>query len=363
MRIVVVEPASSFSTADVADGLCAGLRAQGCEVLRYPLSDTLAVACTLHSLGLAHAPLVAAHFDPYKVASHMLTNWCYWKEPDAVIVVTGNCLPWQAVMTLKKMGFVTAMIATESPYITTAREQHDAAIYDHVFTNERKAVPLFTRNPPARVHYLAHAYNPERHTAGPVEADLVCDAFFVGTAFDERKALFAGVDWSGIDFRLWGALWGGTASAEEITDLVLDNEYAVPYYRSARINLNHHRTTGTYGDGSQIAPGDAESLGPRAYEIAACGGFQLCDDSRAELDDVFQGTIPTYRAGDSADLEHQIRYWLAHEDRRRELAAMQHDAVQLHSWVHRARELLSIILAERHGAFRSNHHAIEGVPV
>lgn len=343
-RIAVIEPAQAFSVMDVCDGLCAGLRANDCEVLRYPLSDALAITSVLHSLAVEYRPEIAAAYDPHANASHALTNWCYWKHPDAVIAVTGDNLHFMAVQTLRRMGFPTAILCTEAPYRTTERERHDAAHYDYVFTNERKALPLYTFNDPARVHYLPHAYSLERHTPGAAEDGERCDVLFVGTGFDERKALFGAVDWAGIDFRLQGTAWDAFVDAEMFVARIRDNADVVRGYRAARVNLNHHRTTGSYHDGTQIRAGDAESLGPRAYEIAACGGFQLADDSRPELDEVFGGSVPTYRAGDSADLERQIRYWLAHDDARERMAAEQHEAVLPHSWAERAWRTLSVVL-------------------
>ena len=175
-----------------------------------------------------------------------------------------------------------------------------------------------------------------------------CDVFFVGTGFPERRALFGGVDWTGIDFQQKGFLWSDEEQADTLMPRdVTANADVTAFYRSAKINLNHHRTTTIYDQDVHIDPASAESLGPRAYEIAACGGFQLCDDSRAELSDVFGDAIATYRAGDSADLERQIRYWLDHPTERAEKARAQYQAVRPHTWAARASGVLSILSAVR----------------
>ena len=62
----------------------------------------------------------------------------------------------------------------------------------------------------------------------------------------------------------------------------------------------------------------AESLNPRAVELAACGVFTL-SDYRAEVKEVFGDLIPTY--GSPKELEELVRYYLAHDEERQALAA------------------------------------------
>jgi spore maturation protein CgeB len=94
-----------------------------------------------------------------------------------------------------------------------------------------------------------------------------------------------------------------------------------------------------------VARGSAESLGPRAYEIPAVGGFMLCDDERPELREVYGACAATFRAWDSADLAKQARYWLAHPDARERTRRAQHEAVAPHHWGERARGVLETIFA------------------
>lgn len=347
---MVVHPGPQFSTHDVWVGLCAGLIANGVEVEPYPLHNALTVNQSIYNVAAEYAPLTAQHFNPYAVVAQALVGMCIWKECDAMIAVTGDRLHFAAIHTLRKAGITTALLCTESPYLTESREQYDAHHYDVVFTNERNAVPLL-HHPNA--HYLPHAYNPELHYAGAAEGNKQVDTFFVGTAFEERKALFGGVDWTGINHIERGTLWRGNSDTETMLADLTDNSEAAAWYRSARININHHRTTGVYGNGQHIAPGAAQSLGPRAYEIAACAGFQLMDDSRPEALDIFGESLVTYRAGDSADLEKQIRFWLAHDAYRAEWAAAQHAAIQPHTWAARAAQLLNTLDGQRHLALRT----------
>jgi spore maturation protein CgeB len=333
MRVYMVHPGVPFSTANVYDGLVAGLRANGCEVIEDRLDQTLAFQAALYEAGQAAGvvqpgPLNLTQFvGPYTVQYAVAT------EPDAVIVVSAHNFNIASARALRKAGLRTAVVMTESPYFADF-ERTMASAYDVVFTNERRCVTGYFDHP--RVHYLAHAWHPDRHTPdGPRAAP--CDALFVGSAFAERADLFGGVDWSGLSF-----VWRGYRPGEAEQDIV-DNAETAAHYRAARVSLNPHRTTMEFGSGRHIAPDGAESLNPRAYEIPACGGFMLCDDSRVELQDVFGGEAPTYRAGNSADLARQVRQWLARPDERQRRAEAMTAAVQAHSWTVRARQVLEVL--------------------
>jgi spore maturation protein CgeB len=345
--VMLIHPGAMFSTHDVYTGLKAGLEANGVKVSEMRLDAQLGFFGGIVDIGIAN-DVIQNPVNTFLLAGAEAIAQAVSVEPDAVIAVSGTNFHMQRAMQLRILAaqrrkpMIMAIYCTESPYF--AVESKFASVYDVVFTNERTALERFPHN--ERVYYLPHAYNPAVHYPGAVERDKQCDAFFVGTGFDERKALFDGVDWTDIAFVKKGYLWDGTdEKANVINPLnVTGNEEVVGWYRSSKVNINHHRTTKTYGSGDHIGLADAESLGPRAYEIAACGGFQLCDDNRAELFDVFGSAAATYRHGNSHSLEVAIRDWLRYEGRREEFAQAQHEAIQPHSWDKRAAQVLDILL-------------------
>lgn len=349
ITILLAHPGASFSTHDVYTGMLAGLEAHGCRVISYRLDEALGFYQNLFEAaeqgglqwGTANGerPNVAG-FAGLKGIAELINV-----APDYLVSVSGYNLHPSVVMMARKMGITTAVYCTESPYFGVFEAQI-AAHYDAICTMERRALPLFEQVAPGRTHYLPHAYNPAVHYPGAAEPDYAADVFFVGSAFDERRRLFRAVDWSGVNFVTRGFLWGENADPNVIQlDELLDNADAARYYRSSAISLNHHRTTTVYGTGEYISGLDAESLGPRAYEISACGGFQLMDDSREERHAVFQGTVPTYKSHSALDLERQVRYYLTRPDERARLAQAQREAVAPHSWHARAAQLLDILTA------------------
>lgn len=351
MRIFVIHPGATFSTHDVFIGLTWGLRQAGAEVVEYRLDRALQISGALIHAAVA-SDAIDQPVDVFGLATGEALAAAVHYEPDAVIVVSGGNFPINRANGLRRLSqqrrvpFPVAIYDTEAPYVTPAMARA-AQRYDVVLTNERLAVPRYAH---PRAHYLPHAYHPETHRPGPAEPALTSDALFIGTAFPERRALLGGAGWEDIDLRVMGALWDAPAAgpAETISpEGIVDNADAVRWYRAARVCLNHHRTIRAYGSGDYIDAAEAASLGPRAYEIAAVGAFQLCDDSRAELLEIFGDSVPTYRAGDRADLIAQTRRWLADPDGRAAKAAEARERVQAHRWDRRAPQILDILEAAR----------------
>src|SRR4030065_2941425 len=101
---------------------------------------------------------------------------------------------------------------------------------------------------------------------------------------------------------------------EEIeTPRLLEHAELVRNYCGTKIRLNHRRTiVGKDSAGEELHIDEAHSLGPRAYEIAACGAFQLCDGTRPELQETVGDSVATYKDGQERLAKDE--YYLRHED-------------------------------------------------
>lgn len=327
MRILLIHPGAPFSTSDVYDGYLAGLRALGVDVEECRLDRYLQFV----GLTVAHAGLAAANGIALAgafVAQQALIAW-----PDLVVAVGATNLHRGTAAALTRAGLRTVAVLLDSPYLLDI-EAKLASAYAHVTTNERTAVPaLIDAVGHGRVTYLPTAYHPAAHTPAVDPWGTPFDVAFIGSLFAERRALFDG---AGLD-DLRRCVGGFDPSAE--TRGYIDNATAARVARASRVNVNPHRTTMWHGDGRACV--GAESLGPRAYELAALGAFQLMSDDRPEAREVFGASLATYRAGDADDLGRQVRRWLADDARREAMAAGQRIAVVgRHSYTERARSLL-----------------------
>lgn len=355
---MMIHPGHTFSTRDVYDGLCAGFRANGCEVVEFKWDQHLQ---TFNAM--AWCSKDAGIFPPDKledmlryatfVSSADSISVALEAEVDLAFVVTGTLFPPKRAQILAKLGIPVACYGTEAPYFTQV-EQTIAPAYTHWFTQERRAVDGFRRVNP-NSFYLPMAYNPETHRRGPIDPAYVADVVFVGGGYPERKAMIQGADWTGIDLQVRGTLWDldiDAIRAQEQSILTnagrysagnIPNEMTTRWHRGSKISLNINRRMSYLEVDMPIAADEAESLGPRAYEVPAVGGFLLTDDSRPELFDVFGDSAATFRWGDAADLTQQVRYWLTHDDARQERARAQRQAVMPHTWTARAAQVLETI--------------------
>jgi spore maturation protein CgeB len=345
MKILLVGAGASYSTKDVENGYRDALLAAGHDVGLYALDNRIAISTDYlwYVWRKAGKPPDKPTFPEivYHASSAILER-ALRHEPDWVVVVSGMYVHPDWLVLLRRAGIRTAILFTESPY-DDVEQARVAPFCDVCFTNERSSV-AYLRHANRRTHYLAHAYDPARHHPGADgDPDLSAhDVVFVGTGFAERCETLASVDWRGIDLGLYGQ-WPLLAPRGRlrryVRGKVVPNEVAAGLYRRASVGLNLYRTSMGFGkDAPRV--GNAESLNPRALELAACGVFTL-SDYRAEVGEVFGDAVPTFRTPD--ELGELVRYYLAHEDERRERAAAMPACVAGHTYRERAEQLVQML--------------------
>ena len=338
MRLLLVHPGASWAVHDVHTGLLAGLRAQGHEVTEYALSGRLhASRVTLEYLWRTQVrsggPLAEVRPTPADVQYHAgkdVLERALRDDAEWVIVVCAAYLHPDCLILCRRAGLRLAAVFTESPY-DDAEQAKVAPLFDVVLTNERTSVDrLRAANP--NTHYLPMGYDPAAHGPGGNGEAPAHDVVFVGTGFDSRVSLLCRVDWSGIDLGLYGA-WEPVPEGHPLAPFVhpglVDNARAGELYRKARIGLNLYRGTGG-------AP--AESLNPRAYELAADGVFTVAQP-RAEQTERLGGSVATFTT--PPQLEEAIRTHLADAWRRRRTAEALPALVAEDTYHHRAARLVA----------------------
>jgi len=342
VKLLLLGPGASWSTADVAAGLRYGLKMHGVEVVDYALDARIARAHGWLHYNWRRArkrnpaiekPTVA---DVFFQAGHDALAMALYHDVDAVLAVSGMFLHPDVVVMMKRAHLKVFVLFTETPY-DLEKELAMAALVDGCWTNERSAVAAFQAVNP-NSGYLPHAWHPERHRPGPQPGDETVaahDVVFVGSAFQERLDWLAAVDWTGIDLGLYGS-WPAVGKAHRLRPFVkgalIDNTAAAALYRRAKIGLNLYRTS--IGWGAQTPKiAHAESLNPRAYELAACGAFHVSSE-RAEVGEVFGALVPTVTTPDQASA--LLRGWLDDGAGRTRVAAELPACVAESSWGTRA---------------------------
>lgn len=347
LRLLLVDPGASTSTADVFTGLKTALaRRPELAVEEYNLSGRIVI----QSQTLGHLFKAARRRDPscpeptpddVILRATRDLPWALWRHSaDWLVIVSGMFVHPDYLALLKWYGFTNvALLLTESPY-DDDRQLRLLPFCRLAWTNERTSVTALA-NPHSAIRYLPHAYNPAVHyQAPPLEETPAHDVVFVGTGFQERIEILAAVPWAtlGIDLGLygnWDYLGGRHRLRRYVRGEEVSNEFATSLYRKAKIGLNLHRQSMGWGkDAPRVAA--AESLNPRAYELAACGCFTI-SDARAEVAERFGDLVPTFQ--DPAELGPLLVRWLADEAGRARMTAALPEAVAAESWDTRAAQV------------------------
>lgn len=347
MKVLVTSPGASWSTSDVEAGLLYGLQYHGIDIVRYRLDARIDRSSRwLHSNWRRarktnpsiEKPNVA---DVFYQAGIGVLEQALRHQVDVVLVVSAMYLHPDIIILLKRAGLRVVILFTETPY-DLEKELNVAKLVDGCWTNERTSVAAFQAVNP-HVGYLPHAWHPTRHLAGPQPGDALLpahDVVFVGSGFHERITWLSAIDWTGINLGLygnWDSLSRRHLLQRYIAGGLTPNATATALYRRARIGLNLYRTSKGWGPNAPpIAY--AESLNPRAYELAACGVVHV-STYRAEIPEVFGDLVPTFDTPDEA--ERQIRTALNGDAATRSrIASLLPSRVAESSWVQRAAQVI-----------------------
>ena len=353
MKLLLCHPGASWAVADVHKGVADALERAGVEVVQYALDGRISYwqlwfkwlwkrnkrqGVELPTYSESDI-LFAASQDIVLKALHHKVDW--------VLVIAGTYVHPEGLAMLRRAGIRLAVILTESPY-SDIQEIGITRLANVVWTNERASVPIFSQY--GECHYWQHAMDPERHgteATGADDAVPAHDVVFVGTGFEERIAALEAVDWTGIDFGLYGS-WTLLGSRHPLRKHlragVIDNRATAALYRKAKIGLNLHRTSVGWGRNVEHIKLVAESMNPRCYELAACGRF-FVSDYRAEVAEVFGGLVPTFST--PTELEALIRRYLADDEARMNIAERLPACVAEHTFDNRITNLLAVLNGER----------------
>jgi hypothetical protein len=316
-RVLVISSGHMVSTYDVWRGWDRALRKAGHYVVSYSYHSRLSffdVALRAWEDETGHP---VATGELIRMAGEGIPATVLDFEPDLIVVSCGLVLPFEVLPLVRKLHVPMAAILTESPYSDENQINQVVQWCNLSFTNDKSSLARLSKA--GRTVYLPHSYDPLAHFPRKVGPEYQHDVFFFGTMYPERRALVESVDWTGIDASIAGTRIGkdGGVEVDAATPTGLTtwqpNDELARHYAGSAISLQWHRTTADYFRGTQIGT-DAYSLGPRAYEIPACGGMMVSDGSRPELDEVYHKCVPAF--GDAQGLQRIVRMLLADRDMR-----------------------------------------------
>ncbi len=286
-----------------------------------------------------------------EMLTQFMSEWNYARaaefNPEICIVLAQAPVLPAFPERLRKHGIVSAYWYVENwrhmPYWRAI-----APLYDYFFHIQPGEFEKRLDEIGCRRHaFIQTGCDPEKHRPVALEAEerevYDCDIAFAGAGYPNRIAFFTGL--TDYRFKLWGVNWANRHLAPLVVggEQRFDNETFMKIVAGSRINLNLHSSTMH----ESVDP-RCDAVNPRVFEIAAAGGFQVCDPCiglESHFD--FKTELPTYRS--IKELRALIDHYLAHPEERRAVAEQARArALREHAYEHRARHMLSEILA-RHG--------------
>jgi len=254
-------------------------------------------------------------------------------SPDVMVIIDGTSIHKDAWMWWRRLGIPTFVISTECPYqdnfVTHAAEIATYTFVNELITHERTGL-----------EYLPMGYDSEAHHPMIVGSSFRHDVVFVGSGFPERVKVMSAVDWEGIDLQFYGQynIPDDSKLAPYYTSAMIPNAQTAILYNGAKICLNLNRTSIDKVGSARIV--ESKSLSPRAYEIAACGGFMI-SEYRYEIHNTFGDLVPTFT--DPRELNELIHYWLPRDKERREIGDELAKIAKKHSYINRAKIVMKRI--------------------
>lgn len=263
--------------------------------------------------------------------------------PDLVLAMAQAPMTLALLEHLRRKRFLTAMWFVEN-YRHLTYWQQMAAGYDYWFVIQKHGCIDALRQAGARhVSYLPMAADPVLHHAvelTPEErAEFGSDLSFVGAGYANRRVILPRLLSPSWSLKIWGNEWEGAhaiAPALQRGGARIDTETCLKVFTASTINLNLHSCNG------QGLDPQADFVNPRAFELAACGAFQL-SDQRSLLPELFSaGEVATFASIEA--LPKLIEQWLREPDARLRMAqAAQRRVMADHTYRHRMRDLLAQI--------------------
>lgn len=282
----------------------------------------------------------------------LLGEWAYMRVnefgADICIALAQAPVPTAFARRLAEHGVVTAYWYVEN-WRHFGYWKDVAPPYDYFFHIQPGVFEAMLRDAGCKhAMYLPTACDPDIHRPATLDAhdaaEYQCEIAFAGAGYRNRQEILKSL--TDFDLKIWGVEWHSRDLRRFLQrpNARFDAAQFAKIVAGAKINLNLHASQQHAG----VDP-DADAVNPRVFEIAACGGFQLCDACRG-LDALFDTSteIPVYH--DLKELRAQIRHYLDDADLRAACAARARArALAEHTYVHRAQQMLEALVAA-HGS-------------
>jgi len=210
--------------------------------------------------------------------------------------------------------------------------------YDYFFSTDSYAVPLLSKPSTGlkHVYFLGQGCDPDEHGRVNLSEEdrkrFGADVTFIGGGRPRRRRLFQHL--TGYDLKLWGWGWdeSGILKPYAIKETVFGLK-KTKIYSATPICPN--LISGLY---------QVNGISVRGFEVACCGRLPFCEP-REDLKRFFDIGSEVVTFDSPGDLKSKVAYYLSHPDEMERMAERARQRViSEHTYVHRMKELLEIVL-------------------
>jgi len=241
------------------------------------------------------------------------------------------------VRELKASGFKTALWTIDPPPHPVLMAA--APFYDYRFCGGSEMTDRFDKlGLVSTLLPFGYAEGYHKKFQGPESelADLRCDICFIGSYYPSRAKVYESL--ADQNFRIYGPGWENLPNNSPLKKLASGGQVKPDFwmraYAASKIVLCAHLRTPEFA---------CHQASPRVYEALATESFLLCDDER-DVKTLFSENAELAIYKDGADLRGKALYYLAHDEKRRKIAAAGLSAVrEKHSYRHRIETLLAAV--------------------
>jgi spore maturation protein CgeB len=282
------------------------------------------------------ALLWGTRLDVWLLQKSLIRRIMDW-QPDVAFFPLGSSVWRSTLVQLKQKGVKLVQWCGLPASTMLERDRINLPYFDLIFQPANLADGLRAAGATGRIEYIPIGIDPEVHHPVLLTAEeqrcYGADVCFIGGLSGRfhaaRRAMVEYAIENGVDIKVWGGyrehfisspilrVWQGQIWGEE----------QVKALCAAKIGLNFHvdHRAGELDRGLNL----------RAFELAACGVFQLLQRVPS-VGEFFEEDKEIICFETKEEMLDKIRYYLAHESERRQIAEAAHRRVlREHTWAHR----------------------------
>lgn len=308
------------------------------------LPQTLRCYLPMPLAKLARAVLWGSRLDPWLLQGSIARR-IPAQRVDVAFFPLGSSVWESTLRTLKQRKVKLAQWCGLPASTMLPRDRVNLRYFDLIFQPANLEPGLRAAGATGRIEYVPIGVDPELYRPVSLSAEeqkrYGCDVCFIGGLSQQfhqsRRAMVEFALRQGVDMKVWGGyrqhfidspilnVWQGQIWGEE----------QVKALCAARIGLNFH---------VDHAPGELDrGLNVRAFELAACGVFQLLQRVPS-VSQFFEEGREIVCFDTKEEMVEKIRYYLSHEDERRRIAeAARQRVLRDHTWRQRVTRIVDLM--------------------